>query len=94
MVKHKPVLWVLVSPVLKISESYTPEDLLQPIVIDFFLIDNFFSDFDFYRFPISIDNNRQIKLITLIDFRYRFLSINYAWQISVTLYYRGLKIYF
>ena len=42
MVKHKPVLWVLVSPVLKISESYTPEDLLQPIVIDFFLIDNFF----------------------------------------------------
>ena len=35
MGKHKPVLWVLASPVLKISESYTPEDLLQPIVIDF-----------------------------------------------------------
>ena len=34
-VKHKPISWVLASPVLKISESYTPEDLLQPIVIDF-----------------------------------------------------------
>ena len=27
----------------------------------------FFSDFDFYRFPISIDNNQRIKSINLDD---------------------------
>ena len=53
-------------------------------VIDFFIfiiiLCYYFSrDFDFYRFPISIDINRRIKSI---DFRYRFLSINYFSSVS------------
>ena len=36
--------------------------------------------------PISIDNNRRMNSI---DFRYRFLSINYAWVITRS--YRGEK---
>ena len=38
----------------------------------------FLRDFDFYRFPVSIDNNQRIKSIISHNFWYRFLSINYA----------------
>ena len=41
------------------------------IVIDFvnrsLSINDFFGDFDFYRFPISININRRIKLINIDD---------------------------
>ena len=57
---------------------------LLSVTIDFYrflLIDNnqlnyFFSILNLYRFSISIDNNRWIKSIY---FRFRLLSINYAW---------------
>ena len=58
--------------------------LLPILLIDKF----FFCDFDFYRFPISIDINGGLnRLISMIstDFRYRFLSINYVWGIMYSI---------
>ena len=43
-------------------------------------IDNFLCKFDCDRLPISIDSNFwQLTLSVLIEFQYRFLSIDYAW---------------
>ena len=61
------------------SEPYTLEDYCLLFIIDRSQsINYFFWDFDFYRFPISIDNNQRIKSIISHNFWYRFLSINYA----------------
>ena len=44
-------------------------------------MDNFFYDFDCYRFSLAIDNNRRI---TSTDFRYQFLRLeeHVVWQIE------------
>ena len=61
------------------SEPYTLEDYCLLFIIDRSQsINYFFWDFDFYRFPISIDNNQRIKSIISHNCWYRFLSINYA----------------
>ena len=73
----------------RISEPYTLQDYCLLFFIDYHRllsifgirsqsINYFFGDFSFYRFPISIDNNQQIKSIISHNFWYRFLSINYA----------------
>ena len=66
------------------SEYLNLIHVLLKIAVDFYrflLIDNnqlnyFFSNFNLHRFSISIDDNQWIKSV---DFRFRFLSVNYAW---------------
>ena len=67
------------------SEYLNLIHVLLKIAVDFYrflLIDNnqlnyFFSNFNLHRFSISIDDNQWIKSV---DFRFRFLSVNYAWH--------------
>ena len=62
------------------------DDFLSITIDSYLLLSIFFlfCDFDFYRFPISIDIigglGRLISMIS-IDFRDRFLLINYVWFI-------------
>ena len=52
-------------------DSYRLLSILLIVIIDKL----FFSDFDFYRFPISIDNNQRIKSINLDDIDWFPISI-------------------
>ena len=52
-------------------DSYRLLSILLIVIIDKL----FFSDFDFYRFPISIDNNQRIKSINLNDIDWFPISI-------------------
>ena len=49
--------------------------LLSILLIDHYQWMIFFGDFDFYRFPISIDINRRIKLINKDDIDWFPISI-------------------
>ena len=49
--------------------------LLAILLIDHYRWMIFFGDFDFYRFPISIDINRRIKLINIDDIDWFPISI-------------------
>ena len=56
-------------------------DSCQSIKIDNF----FFCEFDCYRLPISIADCYRLISSVSIDFRYRFLSIYYAWTNPISL---------